>query len=555
MKALIKISSLVLLLLMMAGCQKADTTEEEATTIAEMTTQAVTEVVTEVATEPVTEPAVVVAEFGGQLRIAMSPATSLNPLENKVANVAEVLDLVYEPLFVLDNTLLPQPVLVESYTYELEGRSLTLVLKEGVLFQNETPLTASDVAYTIDAIKDLETSPYKPLVLPIKRVSVLDERTLTLYYDEPYAFMLNDLTFPILSKTYLQSGDYDPMVPMGTGPYGFVDYQVMQSMDLTANPLWHGGQVYVENIHVVVMNETSNLETLFDQHLIDLMNPDKFNWLKYSDKEDQQIESYLTTNYDFIGFNFENDLLQIKGVRQGIAYAIDRDNLIYNQFINHATLVDTPVIPGSWFETEAPLTYTYDLEMARELASDVPWSDQDGDGLLDKVDVLDESKYETIQLVMLVNGSSSVRTSAAPIIAADIQAIGIDVVVEVVDSATYYERVLAKDFDLLYGGWQLSTKPDYVGLFTTDGAQNYFGYASEEMDFTLASLVSAYDQETVKERVAEFETILKEDMPYVSLYFLEGAVMSRDKVHGQLMPSNGSVLNHIEALYLDLTQE
>lgn len=554
MKVLIKLSSLVMLLLIVAACQGADT-PVETTTIAEITTEAMTETeaVTEAETQP--EPLIVTPEFGGELRIAMSPAVSLNPLENKIANVAQVLNLVYEPLFELNEALSPEPVLVESFEYTLEGRALTLLLKEGILFQDESPLTAQDVAYTIDEIKDLEVSSYKPLVFPIKRTSVVDDRTITLFYDEPYAFMLNDLTFPIVSKTYAKSDVYDSMVPMGTGPYTYVDYQDMQSLDLMANPLWHGGDVYVERIHVVAMNETTNLETLFDQHLIDLMNPDKFNWLKYSDKEDQQIESYLTSNYDFLGFNFENDVLQIKGVRQGIAYALDRENLIYNQFIDHAVLADTPVIPGSWFDMGQPITYTYNVDLAKELVSDIPWSDNDGDGLFDREDVLDENKFTTIELVMLVNGSSSVRTSVAPKIESYIEAIGFDVVVEVVDNATYYERVMAKDFDILYGGWQLSSKPDYVALFSTTGAQNYFSYASDEMDLTLRSLVSAYDQETVKQNVAEFEMIMKEDMPYVSLYFLEGAIMSRDKVYGEVMPTNGSPLNHIESIYLDLTQE
>ncbi len=555
MKVFIKLSSLLLLLFMMAGCQGTDSTSETLTIIAEVTTEAV-ETPTETVTEPETEPApvVVTPEFGGELRIAMTPATSLNPLENKIANVAHVLNLIYEPLFTLDQGLSPEPVLIESFEYILDGRGLTLVLKEGVLFQNEMPLTAEDVAFTIDRIKDMDASAYKPLVFPIKRTSVGDERTITLYYDEPYAFMLNDLTFPIISEGVAESEAYDPMMPVGTGPYSFVDYQDMQSLDLIANPLWHGGDVYVEKVHVIAMNETTNLETLFDQRLIDFMNPDKFNWLKYSDKEDQQIETYITSNYDFIGFNFENEQLKERDVRKAIAYSIDRDSLIYNQFINHATLSDTPVIPGSWFDVSDELIYTYNPELAASYLEGLQYSDMDNDGFFDIKDVLDETKFNNIKLVMLVNDSSGVRSSVAPKIESYIEAIGFEVVVEIVDSETYYERVMAKDFDLLYGGWQLSSKPDYVALFSTNGAQNYIGYASDEMDLTLRSLVSAYDQEIVKQRVAEFESLMIEDMPYVSLYFLEGAIMSRDKVLGEIMPTNASPFNNIESIYLDLTQ-
>lgn len=553
MNKMIRAVSVLLMVALLAGCSddQKDSVKDETPVSAEPEVIVAEEPVV----EEVPEPVVVKPTFGGVLNIAMSPADTLNPLENKVANVTQVLNLIYEPLFRLDSTLAPVPVLVQDFEYSLEGKALTLVLKEGILFQDGTPLTSEDVSYTVDAIKDSEASPYKPLVMPIKRTSAADEWTITIYYDEPYAFALNDLTFPIVSKAYMKSKSYSNMVPVGTGPYAFVDYQEMQHMDLAAYDGWHGGSVYVEAIHAIAMNETTNMETLFDQHLIDVMNPSKFNWLKYSDKEDQRIESYATGNYDFIGFNMNKELFQDKELRKAFAYAIDKDEIIYNQFINHAIAVETPVIPGSWFKSEADMTYTYSPDIAISMLSSQLYSDGDGDGFFDEKDIVDETKFNTIELVMLVNGASSIRTSVAPIIEQYIEAIGFDVVVDIVDSSVYYERVATGDFDLLFGGWQMSSKPDYVALFSTLGTQNYFGYTSDEMDLTLKSTVSAYDSETVKQRVRDFEDIFIEDMPYISLYFLEGAVMSHDNVYGNLAPTAVSTYNTIDTLYLDLTGE
>lgn len=545
------LGSVMLSILILAGCSGTTTTEETTTQAPTETTAAVVETTT----EPVTEPEPIKPAFGGTLRIAISPADTLDPLANKIANVDELLKLVYEPLFTLDARLMPTPVLVEGYDHLLDGRALKLVLKEGITFQNGAPLTAEDVAYTIEVLKDAKDVPYRPLIEPIKRVSVADERTLTLYYDEPYAFMLNDLTFPVVSKTYRTSESYDPMVPVGTGPYSFVDYQAMQHLSLKANENWHGGQVMVEGIKAIAMNETQQMESLFDQHLIDLMNPPKFNWLKYSEKEDQQIETYQTTYFDFLGFNMNKALLQDKVLRKAIAYAIDRESLIYNQFIGHATIVDAPIIPGSWFDTKRPLTYAYSPDLSLVNINGDVYKDRDGDGFYDLEEVPGSTNIAPIELVMLVNATSSVRTAVAPKIEAYIEAIGFQVKVDVVDEQTYYDRVNSGDFDLLYGGWQLATKPDYVALFSSDGAQNYFGYQSPEMDLILKSLVSAHDPAIIKERVKEFEALLLEDMPYASLYFLEGAVMRRGNVYGTLNPTGASTFNTMEGLYLDLTGE
>lgn len=556
MNKLIRAVIVALLLLAMTACsgnnETTDTTvtpEVEAPEVEETLEEVVVE------PEPEPEPEVVVPTFGGELRLAMSPADTLDPLDNQVKNVAQILNLIYEPLFKLDHTLNPEPVLVEAYEFTLDGRALVLTLKEGIVFHDGTPLTANDVLYTINRIKDNDLSPFNSVVRVIKRVSVNDERTITFYYDEPYAFALNDLVFPIVSKAYYGSESYSVMAPLGTGPYQFVDYQEMQEMSLTANVEWHGGSSYVENIHVIVMNETTNMETLFDQHLIDLMNPSKFNWLKYSDKDDQSITSYPTNYYDFVGFNFENELLQNVDLRKAFSLAINREAIQYNQFINHATIATTPLIPGSWFNTTTDELEPYSLDSAKSQLNQQLYKDGDSDGIYDMVDVLDSSKFNKIEFVMLVNDSSTIRTSIAPLIEGYIETLGFEVNVELVDSATYYERVAIGDFDLLYGGWELSSKPDYISLFSSDGSQNYFGYSSEEMDLTLQSMVSTNNQEIVKQRVDDFEVLFIEDMPYISLYFLEGAIMSHDNVYGSLEPTAASSLNRMESLYLDLTEE
>lgn len=558
MRTWIKAGSLVLLLILFSGCSSNDVPEiattaatTEATTVTE--TEPVTEPITELETEP--EPVVIEPAFGGVLNLAMSPAKTLDPLENKVANVEQVLNLVYESLFTLDETLRPVPLLVESYEFQLDGRSLKLVLKSDVAYHNGMMLTAEDVAFTIDAIKDSKTSPYRSLVMPIKRHSVQDAQTILFYYDEPYAFMLQDLVFPVVSKAYFDSETFDPSIPVGTGPYSFVEYQDMQHLDLTAYSEWHKGEVLVENIHVVVMNETSNLETLFDQHIIDLMAPDKFNWLKYSEKPDQRIETYQTGHYDFIGFNQDNKILQDVDLRKAFAYAINREEILYSQFINHGTIVDTPVIPGSWFDSDEPLTYDYSPDLALTHLNGQVYKDNDGDGFYDQQDVLNETLFKTIELVMLVNENSAVRTAVAPKLEAYIEAIGFSVTVDIVDSETYYERIQSGDFDLLYGGWKLSAKPDFISLFASEGSQNWFGYESQEMDLVLQSLVSSYNDIAVKQRVEEFEDLMIEEMPYVSLYFLEGAIMSRSNVYGELNPTVAEPYNKIDTIYMDLTKE
>lgn len=552
MRGIIKWIFMATLMVAMTACQSEDSTQAESVSTTTETTVSTMPATTEPVTPVVELPS---PAFGGTLRIAMSPADTLDPYNNQIQNVGQVLNLIYEPLFTLDATLKPVPVLVDTYSFSQEGKALSITLKPNVLFHNGEVLTTADVVYSIDLAKEIESSPYNPLVLAINRMTVQDDLSMTLYFEDGYAFTLNDLVLPVVPKGYHRSKDYDPMIPVGSGPYQFKEYQAMQKLELSAFTEWHGGDVYIENITAIAMNETSDLEPLFDQHLIDLMNPTKFNWIKYSEKEDQRIETYISNNYTFLGFNMLNSAFQDVKVRQAFGYAIDREALLYNLFINHGAVSDTPVIPGSWFDDGKAPVYSYDLEMAKNLLDTKVFKDMDGDGFFDRVDPVDPTKSTPLLLDLLVNSDSSVRLKVADVLIKDIEALGFQVSLTEATGQAYYDKITAGDYDLLLGGWQLSSKPDYMTVFGTGGLQNITGYSSEKMDLAMDAIIRSYDETSVKNRVADFESLFIEEMPYVSLYFLEGAVMVHDNVYGELTPTIEGTLNNTSAVYVDLTNK
>ncbi|PKM66375.1 MAG: hypothetical protein CVU95_12005 [Firmicutes bacterium HGW-Firmicutes-2] len=545
MKKIIKLLWVLGLIMVLAGCSgnedQPNTEVGETTSEAEVTPKGADETTDAESTKTV-EPT-----FGGTLRIASYAPKTLNPIKSDQQSVLQVLGLIYEPLFVLDETLMPIPVLVASFSFENEGATLTIKLKDNVLFHNGVKLTSSDVAYTINRIKDLDYSSYKSQVRPIKNTTVVDELTLKIYYDQGYAFALSDLTFPIVSRQHQSSSDYDEMFPIGTGPYRFVNYQQMQNFDLTANLDWHGEGLYIENIKGVIMNDDQAMESLFDQKLIDIMNPSKFNWLKYSDNEEQRITSYTSSYYDFIGFNFERPLFLDKETRQAFAYAVNREFILYDRLINHGKLVNAPIIPGSWYATDREPYYNYDLEVAKRLV-DTKYIDFDGDGFFDYAD---EAKQTSIELTMLVNRENSLRVHTAEIIKKDFEALGFKIILDVAEPSVYYEKITMGDFDLLYGGWKMSQVPDYGSLFASNGLQNHIRYKSETMDQLINGIVSAHTMDQLKASVNNFETHMIDEVPYISLYFLDGAVMSGKNVYGTIHPNTEWMFHGIENLYLD----
>lgn len=495
----------------------------------------------------------VVPTFGGTLRLALNAPDTLNPLENKIQSVAQALDFVYEPLFQLDESWKAEPILVESYSFSEDGKTLSIKLKEDVLFHDGTSLTSDDVLYSIELIENADYSPYANNVLGFKRVVADDAFNLTFQYDQGYAFALNDLTFPIVSSIYHTGENYNTLIPNGTGPYAFVDYQQMQLLQLKAFDGWHGGDVYVESIDCTIITEERSYETLFDQNLIDTMTPTKFNWLKYSENEEQHIDSYVSSYYDFIAFNFNNPIFEDVNLRKAFAYAIDKEFIVYDRFINHAYITDTPVKPNSWFAAQNEIVYNFNLETAVSLVSDT-FEDLDNDGYYDMLDLVDETQFNRVELRMLVNADVSHRVDTAELIKNNLETIGFYITLDILPATEYYAAVEAGDFDLLYAGWKLSTKPDYVSILDTLGSQNIGKYSSELMDIVLERIIDAYTEEQVKAAVLDFEEVFVDELPYISMYFLEGAVMRHDNVYGEFKGDTAFMFRGIEDIYLDITQ-
>ena len=97
---------------------------------------------------------------------------TLNPLVNSDESVDAALSLMYEKLIVIDESGKAQPNIAESWTFDEDGSTAYINLKNNVCFSDGTRLTAYDVAYSLKTIDNAENSYYKNCVDNIKTWSV-----------------------------------------------------------------------------------------------------------------------------------------------------------------------------------------------------------------------------------------------------------------------------------------------------------------------------------------------------------------------------------------------
>ncbi|GKX30013.1 peptide-binding protein [Vallitalea longa] len=492
-----------------------------------------------------------VASFGGELKLLIRNPATLNPLLNTDRTIDQMLKLVFDPLFVLDDNEKPVPNLVDSYTLSEAGTSITITLKKNIMFHNGTELHSQDVVYTINTLKAApEDSIYKVNVKNYKRVSAIDNYTFKIYFDQPFAFSLYTMNFPIIPRQYYKSSEDNSMKPVGTGPYSFSSFTTMRELKLVANENWFEGDVYVTNIKGIITKDEENDLNAFEQNIVDMINPKKFDWQEYAETKGVALTEYPTYYYTFLGYNFNNRVLNDKNIRQSIAYAINREDIIKNEFLNHAYITEYPIHPKSWLNENAETKYNYDNKKAKDLISAADFLDTDEDKILDRN--VDGTK-ENLSLRILVNNDNPIRLKIANNIKESLEKAGFVITLDSVDRITYNQKITDKDFDLLLGEWKLSTIPDFTFAFHStqiNNGNNFISYNNPEMDRILQNVFSSVTDNDLLNSINEFKNLFSEELPYFSLFFRTSAMITKERVQGKLDPSIYNNYNGIENLYI-----
>jgi peptide/nickel transport system substrate-binding protein len=135
--------------------------------------------------------------------------------------------LVYEPLFQFDlaNPTVNYPFLATKYAWSNGGKSITFTIRQGVKWNNGTPFTAADVAFTFNYVKDHSTGTQDINIggLNITSVSTSGD-TVTVNFPSPQYMKLEQiagqaiLPQSVWSKVTNPATFTDP-TPVGTGPY------------------------------------------------------------------------------------------------------------------------------------------------------------------------------------------------------------------------------------------------------------------------------------------------------------------------------------------------
>ena len=208
--------------------------------------------------------------------VTFANTTDISTMDPRNANstaMATILFHVYNGLLKTDADGNVVPDLAESYK-QISDTEWEFTLKDGVKFQDGSPLTAEDVKYTLDTIADPSKQFRLKSDFSFMKARVIDDKHVVISTGKPYAAFPLRLTYiKIIPKEYVEKvGDTEfAKKPIGTGPYRFVSWKKGDRVELEANENYFGGIPEVKRIVARVIPEASNRILALESGEVDMV--------------------------------------------------------------------------------------------------------------------------------------------------------------------------------------------------------------------------------------------------------------------------------------------
>ncbi len=466
-----------------------------------------------------------VYQQSGTIVIPMDRIRTLNPLVSKDKDTAFLAQLLYSSPFRLDAGLSVEGDLVKSYRIK-DSKTVVLVLRKGVKFSNGDKLTSSDIRYTVEQIKKIgSSSPYYVYANRIKEVRTSGDRKAVVEFKVSTDAALDNLVFPVVEE-----GEYSTSaksIPVGSGPYVCKSFDRTSSLKLSPNKAYFG-DVPTNKLRFDLVREHDAVTSMITADALTASIEETQDASLDASYKGLQCAPVCSPEMEFVGFNFKNTDLAKRKVRRAIAYAIDTDALLRDNYGEYALSSDSIYFPGFLgVENEGDL-YRCNQGKTLTLLRKAGFTDSDED------DRLENKKGKELSFRVIVCEDNHSRVDTAADICDTLDKLGIGTDLSVLPEKQYQKAVKNGSFDILIGGFCFDKQFNLRVLFDKGNVLNYSNSAVKKRVDDLERLSKPEELVTV---YRELKAELQKELPYYCLCYKQYAFVSSSHLKAEETPT------------------
>ncbi|MEM6527736.1 MAG: ABC transporter substrate-binding protein [Chloroflexota bacterium] len=502
------------------------------------------------------------AQSAEQLRMGIvGDESTINPYSYVTGNPGwNMLLLQYDTLYQLDGDGIPQPWLATTATLSDDAMTVTLDLREGITWHDGEAFTADDVKFTFDYFKEFPQGRFTRNLRSVDVTEVTGELqvTLTLTAPNPSLEFGTLADVPIMPEhvwSSIENPDEANLgieTNIGTGPYVLAEYEPDQFYRFQANAdYWAGAPQIGELVFVRYADTTGSIAALQSAEVDMLVSsvPPEQSMLLSGTGDISTIQGPLFTT-QMITYDIERAPFDQLVVRQAMSMAINRDDIIETVYLGTGT-VGSPgwTHPISVYYNDA-ITVAHDPEAAAAMLEEAGIVDSDGDGIR-------ELDGEALSFEFLTPSNNALRIRIAELVREMLLEIGIDAQVAVVEQTTWEEAVWpgfdvtqGRNYDMSMWGWSAPIQADPVRIGslihsdTSIGSLNLTGYGNDRVDELTEELITTLDFDRQVELMAEIQSIVAEELPFIMLLYPDAVYAYRPGVYDNWLFMGGQGVFH-----------
>ncbi|MGQ0732278.1 MAG: ABC transporter substrate-binding protein [Acidobacteriota bacterium] len=431
--------------------------------------------------------------------------------------------------------------LAERWEHSADHREWTYSLRPGIRWHDGVPVTAHDVAFSLE----LFTHPDVGIAGPdwFESIIVHDDRTITVrcrvaarrYNVDVVHYPKHRLQH--LDRATLTQWDFWTN-PIGNGPYRFVRYIPETMMEFEANPDYYRGRPRIERVVLKFAKEAALTDLMSGAvDAIPEANPAQLPRLA-GDPRFRVYHRFGGPSSWAIFWNLNLPLFRDVRVRRALTLTIDREEL--RQTVNIAPeipIVDGPFLLDQLRRGDVPAAGRTDPDEARRLLEDAGWRDDDGDGLRER----DGQVFRFTAAVI----SLSPVWEMAVYVQARLRRIGVDMRIQRMENATVRALVPSGRFEAA------------VSFLSNGELRSQFGppfptgYRNSELVALIDRVESTADPAVEAEAIRRIAEIFRDDVPATFLIPGNRAIVAHRRLRGLSSPWRADPLPSMEELWIE----